>query len=326
MKKRRVKNDARTRALAAHDRAYFARLLQNVDKWLPVHRVRDPRADREKIVARLAKLVDGLRPRGFLDDSRPDELPDTALQFDFKIPDNLTVLTPFGRTSGVVQASDFKRYDVELKRRTETQDLHDLTPLGAASFNGAHGANFWLGFTRTDSLSEQIDITSDSPSDRVVHMAVLKIRLPPPSIRVTAVIRASLFVSLPQGVQVINDWGFFDDEDDALFKLDLCGAFVRDSDEFPPPEAFGFTAFKQFTSSTESAFSTELDMSRTLTLPAGGKPTLFLGIRWTFAAADSLIQTGFAQHVLGARFGFRHPQTGARGVTFSYVPELEIAQ
>jgi hypothetical protein len=327
MKKRqRHQADVRAEALATRDRAYFARLLENVDRWLPVYRVRYPNADRAEIIARLAELVDARRPRAFSGKVRSVVLPDTALQFGFAIPTDLKVLTPFGLTSGVLQASAFKRYDVETKSRSDTQDMHDLSPLGASAFNGSHGANFWLGFTRTDSLAEQIDITSGSPSDRVVHMAVLKIKLPPPIIQVTAVLRASLFVSLPQGVEVINDWGFWDDEDHASFKLDLCGAFLRDSDEFPAPEAFGFTAFKEFKSSSRNAFSTELDMTRTVTLAPGGKPTLFLGIRWTFEAADSRIQTGFAQHVLDARFGFRHPQTGARGLAFSYVPELELAQ
>jgi hypothetical protein len=326
----RGQNGPRAQALATHDRSYWLGLLQNVETWWPVYRFRHPEADRAEVVARLAKLIDGRRRRGFSEQepARPSALPDSALLFERpRITRGLTGETGFpGSASGVVQASDFKWYDVETKSKPDTQDLHVVAPLGAPDWAGSHGASFWAGFTRTDSTWDQVDILSDSPSDRVVHMAVMRITLPPPTSRVTAVLRASLFLSLHQGVEIINDWGWLDDQDSASFKIDLCGAFLNDADGFPDPPAFGFTSVFTFGSSSHNSFSTEVDVTRTVLLSPGDRPSLYLGIRLTFAAADSRIQTGFTQEALDARFGFRHPDHGARGLFYSYIPDPVFEQ
>ena len=69
------KNETRARALAAHDRNYWVGLLETMDTWFPVYRVRHPDVDRAEIVAHLASLVDERRRRGFPDDERPAPRP-----------------------------------------------------------------------------------------------------------------------------------------------------------------------------------------------------------------------------------------------------------
>ena len=64
-------------------------------------------------------------------------------------------------------------------------------------------------------------------------------------------------------------------------------------------------------------------MSRTEILSQDDKPSLFLGMRWTFAGADTRMQTGFTQQALNAFFGFQRPDTGVPGVFFFYEPELK---
>jgi hypothetical protein len=48
------KNETRARALAAHDRNYWVGLLETVDTWFPVYRVRHPDVDRAEIVVSAA--------------------------------------------------------------------------------------------------------------------------------------------------------------------------------------------------------------------------------------------------------------------------------
>ena len=195
-----------------------------------------PDVDRAQIVAHLASLVDERRRRGFPDDERPapPAIPDTAVLFESPLARRRIrgiLDTPFATTSGVAKASAFKLIDLETQSKADTQDLHTFSPLGGpggSSFEGAHGAFFWTGFSRLDSTWDQINIFEGSPSDRVVHMAVVQINLPPPTTRVIARIRTSMFINLAQGVEIINDWGRFDDEDDASLKIDFCGAFTRD--------------------------------------------------------------------------------------------------
>jgi hypothetical protein len=69
-------------------------------------------------------------------------------------------------------------------------------------------------------------------------------------------------------------------------------------------------------------------MSRTEVLFPGDKPSLFLGMRWTFAGADTRMQTGFTQHALSSFFffGFQRPDTGVPGVHYFYDPELVVTQ
>jgi hypothetical protein len=67
-------------------------------------------------------------------------------------------------------------------------------------------------------------------------------------------------------------------------------------------------------------------MSRMVVLSPSDKPSLFLGMRWTFAGADSRMQTGFTQDALTSIFGFQRPDTGLPGVLFSYRPELVFEQ
>jgi len=327
----REKNETRARALATSDRNYWLGLLQSVDTWFPVYRIKHPDADRAQVVARLTSLVDSRRRRGFSEQEKSGPaLPETAVHFEpplafrgFKgISDN----SIFGAsTSGVAKASAFKRFDVENPSKSDTKDLHKFAPLGG-SFADTHAALFWTGFERLDSTWDQIDIISDSPSDRAVNMAVLQVNLPPPTGRVIARLRTSMFITLAQGVEIINDWGFFDDEDDASLKLDFCGAFTRDGQGFPDPSAFGFFSAMSFSSSTHKFQSQDADLSRTVVLNPGDKPSLFLGMRWTFAAADTRMQTGFKQEELNAFFGFQQPDNGRPGVAFSYEPELVIAQ
>jgi len=327
------KNETRARALAAHDRNYWVGLLKSVDTWFPVYRVRHPDADRAEVVARLASLVDERRRRGFSDDERPAAPADTAVLFESPLARRgiRGILdTPFATTSGVAKASAFKLIDIETPSKGDTQDLHAFSPLGGpdgSSFTGAHGAFFWTGFTRVDSTWDQIDIIHGSPSDRVVHMAVVQINLPPPTTRVIARISTSMFINLPRGVEIINDWGLFDDEDEASLQIDFCGAFTRDGQGFPDPQAFGFSSAFSFFSSTHQWKSQDADMSRTEVLSVGDKPSLFLGMRWTFAGADTRMQTGFTQQALNSFFHFSRPDTGVPGVLFFYEPpELLIAQ
>jgi len=92
--------------------------------------------------------------------------------------------SPFATTSGMAKASAFKLIDLATASKRDTQDLHTFSPLGGpggSSFAGAHGAFFWTGFTRVDSAWDQIHFFNDSPSDRVVHMAVVQINLPRPT-------------------------------------------------------------------------------------------------------------------------------------------------
>jgi hypothetical protein len=328
------KNETRARALAAHDRNYWVGLLETVDTWFPVYRVRHPDVDRAEIVARLASLIDERRRRGFPDHERPAPpgIPDTAVLFESPLARRgiRGILdTPFATTSGVAKASAFKLIDIETKSKADTQDLHTFSPLGGpggSSFEGAHGAFFWTGFSRLDSTWDQVNIFEGSPSDRVVHMAVVQINLPPPTTRVIARIRTWMFIDLAQGVEIINDWGLFDDEDDASLKIDFCGAFTRDGLGFPDPEAFGFSSAFSFFSSTHKFQGQDADMSRTEVLFPGDKPSLFLGMRWTFAGADTRMQTGFTQQALNSFFGFAHPDRGLPGVLFSYDPELVVTQ
>jgi len=329
--RRRGQTETRARALATQDRNYWLGLLRNVDAWWPVYCVRHPNADRAKIVSHLASLVDERRRRGFGEHHpQPVPAPESAVFFElsqgFRNLHGLSDLFPFGRASGVVLASDFKLIDVETKSKDDTSDLHVVAPLGSSSFAGARGARFWAGFARLDSTWDQVDIFHGSPSDRVVHMAVVRIDLPTPTSRVIATLRTSLSVTLPLGAEVINDWGFFDDEDDASLKIDLCGAFVANTSAFPDPQAFGFHGVVEFRGSSHGAISAERNMTRSAVVSPGDKPALFLGVRWTFAAADSRIQTGFTQEALDASFSFKVPDTGAPGVFFSYQPDLVLSQ
>jgi hypothetical protein len=325
------KNETRARALAAHDRNYWVGLLETVDTWFPVYRVRHPDVDRAEIIAHLASLVDEGRRRGFPDDERPapSAIPDTAVLFEsplYRRGIRGILDTPFATTSGVAKASAFKLIDLETQSKADTQDLHTFSPLGGSSFEGAHGAFFWTGFSRLDSTWDQINIFEGSPSDRVVHMAVVQINLPPPTTRAIARISTSMFINLAQGVEIINDWGWFDDEDDASLKIDFCGAFTRNGLGFPDPEAFGFSSAFSFFSSTHKFQGQDADMSRTEVLFPGDKPSLFLGMRWTFAGADTRMQTGFTQQGLNSFFGFQRPDTGVPGVLFFYDPELVVTQ
>jgi hypothetical protein len=324
-------SETRAQALATHDRNYWLRLLQNVDTWFPVYRVRHPDADRAAVVAKLASLVDERRRRGFSHQEHPTPpaVPETAVLFESplarRFPDILD--TPFATTSGVAKASAFKLFDIETKSRPDTQDLHKFAPLGGGSnFTNTHGSLFWAGFARLDSTWDQIDIFEGSPSDRVVHMAVLQVNLPPPTIRVIARIRTSMFITLAQGAEIINDWGFFDDRDNAILNIDFCGAFTRDGQGFPDSQAFGFTSAFNLASSTHQFLSKDADMSRTVVLSPSDRPSLFLGIRWAFTGADTRMQTGFTQEALHSFFGFQRPDTGVPGVLFSYEPELLVAQ
>jgi hypothetical protein len=97
---------------------------------------------------------------------------------------------------------------------------------------------------------------------------------------------------------------------------------------FPDPEAFGFSSAFSFFSSTHKFQGQDADMSRTEVLFPGDKPSLFLGMRWTFAGADTRMQTGFTQQALSSFFffGFRRLDTGVPGVHFSYDPELVVTQ
>src|SRR6185503_4752796 len=118
-KRHQDKNETRARALATHDRKYWVRLLETVDTWFPVYRVRHPDADRAKVVAHLASLVDERRRRGFVDYGRrpsPPSIPETAVLFESPLVRagiKGILDTPFSTTSGVVKASAFKLYDVE---------------------------------------------------------------------------------------------------------------------------------------------------------------------------------------------------------------------
>ena len=324
----RDKNDTRTRSLATHDRNYWVRLLQTVDTWFPVYRVRHPDADRAKVVAHLASLIDGRRPRGFSNDEHPNspDIPETAVFFESPVAFrgiNANRDSILSTTSGVAQASAFKVYDIETKSKSDTEDLHVFRPLrGFPTFAGTNGAFFWAGFARLDSTWDQI---TGSPSDRVVHMAVLQIDLPRPATKVTATLRTLMSITLGQGVEIINDWGWFDDADDASLTIDFCGAFTRNGAGFPDPQAFGFSSAFHFGKSHHEFFIREADMSRVVVLSAGDKPSLFLGMRWTFAGADSRMQTGFVEGVRGAVnsfFGFKRVDTGLPGVVFSYQPEV----
>jgi len=327
----RHQNETRARALATQDRNYWVHLLETVDTWFPVYRTRHPDADRAGVVAHLAKLVDERRRRGFSEQGheKPPTIPDSALFFEtpqalrgFKgHPESI-----FSTTSGVAKASAFKVFDVENKSKSDTQDQSSFSPLITDTFVGAHAARFWLGFARLDSTWDQVDIFHGSPSDRVVHMAVLQIPLPPPTTKVIASLRTSMFITLNQGAEVIDDWGFFDDQDDASLKIDFCGAFTRNGEGFPDPQAFGFTSAMSLGSSDHHFIGRDADMSRTVVLFPGDKPSLFLGMRWTFAAADSRIQTGFTEHAENSLFGFQRPDTGTPGVLFTYEPEILIAQ
>jgi len=258
-------------------------LLETVDTWFPVYRVRHPDADRAEIVAHLASLVDKRRRRGFPDDERPapPAIPDTAVLFESPLARRgiRGILdSPFATTSGVAKASAFKLIDLETASKRDTQDLHTFSPLGGpggSSFAGAHGAFFWTGFTRVDSAWDQIHFFNDSPSDRVVHMAVVQINLPRPTGSVIARISTSMFITLAQGVEIINDWGLFDDEDDASLKIDFCGAFTRNGQGFPDPQAFGFSSAFSFFSSTHKFQSQDADMSRTEVLSPSDKPLFF---------------------------------------------------
>ena len=127
------KNETRARALAAHDRNYWVGLLETVDTWFPVYRVRHPDVDRAEIVAHLASLVDERRRRGFPDDERPapPAIPDTAVLFKSPLARRgiRGILdTPFATTSGVAKASAFKLIDLETPSKADTQDLHISLP------------------------------------------------------------------------------------------------------------------------------------------------------------------------------------------------------
>lgn len=328
----REKNETRARALAVHDRNYWVSLLKTVDTWFPVYRVRNPDADRAKVLARLATLIDERRRRGFSEQERPHPpaVPETAVLFEAPLAlrgFKRILDTGFGTTTGVAKGSAFEVIDVETKDKGDTQDLHDFAPVGGgSSFAGTHAALFWTGFARLDSTWDQINIFEDSPSDRVAHMAVLQVNLPPPTTRVIARIRTSMFITLAEGVEIINDWGWSDDQDEASLKIDFCGAFTRDGKGFPDPQAFGVTSAFSFGSSTHTLQSQDADVSSTEVLSPGDKPSLFLGMRWTFEGADTRMQTGFTQEALNSRFGFQHPETGQPGVWFSYEPDLVIAQ
>src|SRR4029079_8976183 len=150
--------------------------------------------------------------------------------------------------------------------KPDTQDLHIIKPIGSSNFVGANSALFWLGFSRLDSTWDDINIFNGSPSDRVVHMAVLQVNLPRPTTRVIATLRTSMFITLAAGVEIINDWGWFDDEDAASLNIDFCGAFTTDGSGFPDPSAFGFTSAFSFGSSTHKSLGQDADMSRTLVL------------------------------------------------------------
>ena len=320
----RDKTDTRTHSLEVHDRNYWMRLLQTVDTWFPVYRVRHPDADRAEVVAQLASLIEGRRPRGFSQD-HPDTpvISETAVAFESPAAlrrINIDRGSIFGTTSGIAEAVDFKVYDIETKSKSDTQDLHLFRPLrGFDTFSGTNGAFFWAGFARLDSLLDQLD----SPSDRVVHMAVLKIDLPKPATNVIATLQTRMFITLAQGVEIINDWGWFDDTDNATLTLDFCGAFTRNGSGFPDPSAFGFTPAFHFGGSHHGFLSEEADMSRTVALSGGDQPSLFLGMRWTFDGADSRMQTGFIEdEVLTSFFGFARLDTGLPGVAFSYEPQL----
>ena len=321
----REKNDQRARALASHDRNYMLRLLKTVDTWFPAYRVKHPKADKAEVVAKLATFVEEHRRRGFTK-QEPRPLPESALLFEPLSRAHLKGIDTsiFGTTSGVAKAVDFKVYDVETPTKSDTEDPHDFRPLGGgSSFAGTHAALFWLGFARLDSIWDQI---SGSPSDRSVHMAVLRIDLPRPTNRVVARLGTSMFIDLGQGVEIINDWGLFDDEDEASLKIDFCGAFTRDGLGFPDPSAFGFTPAFSFGSTNHHFFGQDANMSRTEVLTPADKPSLYLGMRWTFAGADTRMQTGPTQHELNAFFGLQRTDNFTPGVLFSYETELVVSE
>jgi hypothetical protein len=221
-KRHQDKNETRARALATHDRKYWVRLLETVDTWFPVFRVRHPDADRAQVVAHLASLIDKHRRRGFADHELPSppSIPETAVFFESPLARRAIILdTPFGTTSGVVKANAFKLFNIETASKSDTLDLHTFNPVGTS--DDTNSVLFWVGFQRLDSTWDQIDIFSGSPSDRVVHMAVLRVDLPRPTTRVIATLRTSMFITLAQGVEIINDWGFFDDEDSAQLRIDF---------------------------------------------------------------------------------------------------------
>ena len=203
---------------------------------------------------------------------------------------------------------------------------HVVSPLGAPGGSGAEGANFWEGFARLDSWVDDINIFSGSPADRVVHMAALKVTPPPPTSDVRAVFRTSLFVSLPHGAEVLNEWGWLDDEDAASIQIDLCCAVQPEGGGFPDPGAFTFTSAMSYGSTKHNEAWREVDLVHAANVPRGVSPNVYLGIRLTFEGADCRLQTGFTEGAADASFGFRYPNTvGPPGLFYSYVPDLALA-
>jgi len=331
----------RARALAEKERFYVQRVLENVDTWWPVYAQKHPTAEKTEIVRRLAAQIAKSPARGFSDvgadgfpstpTRRVDVLPHLEPSRFFRRPGISELISPLervsvGGASGVVRASEFKWYDVETKDHSSTQDLHLVSPLGASSWSGAVGANFWEGFARLDSFWDDINIfDGGSVADRVVHMAVLKVTPPAPNSDVSslhAVFRTSLFVHLPRGAEVLNDWGWLDDEDEASIQIDFCCAVQPEGGGFPDADAFSFTSALSYGSSNHHDASAGVDLVHSVAVSSGVSPNVYLGIRLTFAGADCRLQTGFKQNALDAYFGFRYPDTSSLpGLSYSYVPD-----
>jgi hypothetical protein len=178
-----------------------------------------------------------------------------------------------------------------------------------------------------DSTWDVIDIFSDSPADRVVHMAVLRITPPAPTIDSHGVFRTMLFCHLPNGAELIKQW-FLDDEDDASIQIDLCAAFQPGGGSFPDPSAFTFTRVWKYESSSSFQARRVFTVAHSAHVPVGVRPNLYVGVRLTFEGADCRLQTGFTQHAADAYFKFEYPgwgSTNTPGLYYSYEPDLGMS-
>lgn len=320
-------------------------MLKNLEAWWPKYAAKNPKAVKDDVVRRLVGLIDerplrrlgdggshGRPPTVVAGPAHPPRLEPVRPLLVWAPPSPVFVPHPFpadgagaiGRTSGVLSANAFKWYDVETASRSDTQDQQMFSPLGAADWPGAQGAAFWVGYSRLDS---SVSDFLDSPADRTVHMAVLKITAPKQPIDVRASFRTTLFVHLPNGVEILNDWGWFDDTDPASLQIDACAAVQPEGGDFPAPAEFTFASTLIHHSSSHSADWREMQVAFDGRIPAGKIPNIYVGIRVTFEGADCRVQTGFAEHMKDATFGFRHPDaSGAPGLFYSYEPDLRLSQ
>jgi hypothetical protein len=340
MNNRPTESSSRAQLLATRERRRLQRMLTTMDAWWPAYAVKHPKAGKDDVVRRLVGLIDERRVRQFTDGQPGSSArPKHPLRIEPVRPLEVWVPTsptytppdfnlgngPIGRSSGIVNATDLNWYDVEAPTHPSTRVDHLVSALGAPGpgWRGAQAASFWAEFSRRDaSPSDELN----SPADRSVHMAVLKISTPKPEIDVWASFRTSLFVHLPNGVQIIDDWGYWDDTDRGSLTIDLCAAVQLADGGWPSPEEFTFTSTLNHHKATHTADWRQLEVAFDGPVRANATPSVYVGIRITFEGADCLIQTGFTRKGLDAYFGFRHPSvSSAPGLHYSYEPNLKLS-